>query len=545
MTESSDARPSRWRGLLTPTRERVEVVALSLVLILCGAVVFAVVPAVAGDQKLVGEPVPAGDVPAIVATALSCPSLNPPRLAAQLMAASGFSEAGANGNIAGLDPAAWSKWRPSSTARVTDRAAVIAALGHRTCDTVGRLRAGGLSDDLWPAAVAAEQAGVEAVIAAKGVPAGQKKHVDTVVAYSRWYADQPEFEIGAPAAETPPVAAPPVPVPVDLVAYVNAAGRICPAITPARVAAQLQALSGFDTNLRSADGRVGVAQFTPQLWATYQSRKDASMWDPEEAIPAMGLAMCRLDTELAGLGGDPYVLALGAYQWGPNVVRQAGGLPRTTVAQLADRAVAQMPAYEKDKRLVVTAPKPVVTSKPPVKPSASTSTPTTTAPTTAPATPTAKPLYEPGKVYQFVNVHAGGSVLEVPNLDASKPSGTLVNLHQDNGGPNQKWRLDKVGDFVTLTNVHYNLALSIENGSKDDAGKLVVETPDPAATRQQWKLIEVGGKEITLFNRNSEKVADIAGNDFGAPFADGTWNSANVQQWSYQDYARDQRWNLR
>ncbi|MET0425929.1 MAG: lytic transglycosylase domain-containing protein, partial [Actinoplanes sp.] len=410
MTESSDVRPPRWRRLLSSTRERVEVVALSLVLILCGAVAFAVVPAVASDEKLAGEPVPAGDMPAIVATALSCPSLNPPRLAAQLMAASGFSEAGANGNIAGLDSAAWSKWRPSSTARVTDRAAVIAALGHRTCETVGQLRAGGLSDDLWPAAIAAEQAGVDAVLKAKGVPAAQKKHVDTVIAYSRWYADQDEFKVDGEPADVPPAAA--TPVPAELVAYVKAAGQICPAITPARVAAQLQALSAFDTNLRSADGRVGVAQFTPALWSTYQARTNASMWDPEEAIPALGVAMCKLNAELAGLGGDPYVLALGAYQWGPNVVRQAGGLPRTTVTQLADRVVQNMPEYEKDKRLAVVAPKPAVTTKAPVKPSASASSAApgkTTPPTTAPVKPTTKPLYESGKEYEFVNVHAGGS----------------------------------------------------------------------------------------------------------------------------------------
>ncbi len=354
MTEKNVLKRARWRRQLATTRARVEIMALFLTLILFGAVAFAVVPAVANDDKLVGEPVPEDLVPAIVAAALSCPSLNPPRLAAQIMAASGFSEGGPHGNIAAMDPASWAEWRPTSSARVTDRAAVVTAVARRTCQLVGQVRAGGLDGDLWPAAVAAEEVGAAAVVQAKGVPKAQQQRVDRVSGYASWYADRDELAtkprggVGA-AAETTAV-----PVSDDLVPAIQSAGAICSGITPVRIAAQLRALSNFNVNLRSADGAVGIAQFTPELWQTYRVSKDASAWDPQHAVVSMGKAMCGLSQELRLLnGGDPYVLALGAYQWGAAVIRQAGGLPRTSVPHLADRVMAHMAEYEKDTRLTV------------------------------------------------------------------------------------------------------------------------------------------------------------------------------------------------
>ncbi|MEV6636897.1 RICIN domain-containing protein [Actinoplanes sp. NPDC051470] len=356
MTERIDDRRARWRRLLSSTRARVEVVAACLILIAFGAVAFTVVPAVADDDKKAGQRVPAEVVPAIVAAALSCPSLNPPRLAAQIMAASGFSEGGPHGNLAAMDPAAWSKWRPSPDAQATEPAEVIAALAHRTCKLAGQIRAGGLTSDLWPAAVAAERSTVDAVLKAKGVPARQEKHVDTVIAYARWYADQPEFSMAEAAAAVPSAEPAATPVPDALVPAVRAAGAVCPAVTPARVAAQLNSLSGFDAELRSGNGAEGIAQFTPELWKTYRVRKNASVWNPQDAIASMGAAMCGLTRELALVDdADPYVLALGAYQWGTKVVRQAGGMPRTVVPQLADRVMRHVAEYEKDARLTATA----------------------------------------------------------------------------------------------------------------------------------------------------------------------------------------------
>src|SRR4051812_42300071 len=100
-TASGQRRP--WRRLISSTRKRVEIVALVGVILASGAVGFELA-ATADPDKLVGEPVPDGDVPAIVEAALSCPALNPPKLAAQIMAASGFKSS--PDMIAGLDQAA-------------------------------------------------------------------------------------------------------------------------------------------------------------------------------------------------------------------------------------------------------------------------------------------------------------------------------------------------------------------------------------------------------------------------------------------------------
>jgi hypothetical protein len=354
MTDKTDTKRARWRRMLATTRARVEIVALSLTLILFGAVAFTVVPAVANDEKLVGEPVPEDLVPAIVAASLSCPTLNPSRLAAQIMAASGFSEGRAHGNIAAMAPSLWAKWRPTSSARATDRAAAVTAVAHHTCQLVGQVRAGGLDGDLWPGAVAAQEAGVDAVVKAKGVPQAQKKRVERVTRYASWYADREELSAGPRAGVGAAGGSNTVPVPDDLVPAIRSAGAICPGITPVRVAAQLRALSGFNVNLRSDNGAEGVAQFTPDQWQTYRAGGDSSVWNPDDAVMSMGRAMCELSQELKTLDtGDPYVLALGAYQWGAKTIRQAGGLPRTAVPHLADRVMANMAEYEKDTRLTV------------------------------------------------------------------------------------------------------------------------------------------------------------------------------------------------
>ncbi|MDP9799444.1 hypothetical protein J2S43_007956 [Catenuloplanes nepalensis] len=526
------------RRLLASTRGRVELGLLALVLVLCAATAFVVVPAIAGGRKLAAEPVPAADLRAIVTAALSCPSLNPPRLAAQIMVASGFRDAGPHGNVAGIDPATWEAWRPSAYARPADRAAAIVALGRWTCDLVGQLRAAGLAGDLWPAAVASARAGVGAVLAAEGIPQADREFVDTVVAYSRWYADQPEFSPQSAGADLP---GPPLPVPHDLVAPVLAAGRMCPVITPVRVAAQLRALSGFDVNRRSPDGRAGIAQFTPQLWARYQGDPGASMWNPSEAIPAMGAAMCGLTAELAVLGGDPFVLALGAYQWGAPAVRQAGGLPRSTVPQLADLAPAFVAEYERDPRLTAVAPSP----SPSPSPVPATAAPVRPSPSPSPSKPVPKPLYKPGHAYVIHNAYTGGGVsLEVFGLDPSVAAGTQVNMHQHNGGPNQQWSLGAAGDHVTIKNAHYGMALGVENASTDAGAKIVVQPFVPGDTSQQWTLRDAGDGYVHIVNRKSGKELDLPGDEEAVPDTTGNWKGVRPEQRDAQKDALDHRWKL-
>ncbi|MFI5935031.1 RICIN domain-containing protein [Actinoplanes sp. NPDC051494] len=566
MTERATPRPP-WRRVLTTTRGRAEVVALSLTIVVCGALALEVVPAIADDEKLAGTPVPAEDVPSLVAAALSCPALTPPKVAAQVMAATGFGADGANSGVAGMDDATWSKWRPSSTAARTDRQASMLAMAHRTCEIVGQLRAAKIDGDLWAAALATDKVGLSAVIKAKGVPASAEPYVDKVTAYSNWYADQPVFSAKATAAAAS--AEPSMEVPKELVADVNAAGRICATVTPARIAAQLRALSGFNASLRSSNGGAGIAQFSDSLWEKYQPGASASRWNPDDAILAMGTAMCDMSNQFAGLSGaDPYTLALGAYQWGPNIVRQANGLPRANVPQLADQVGRYVPDYEKDARLTSSKPAPKPSASPSAsKPSASasasasapasapaikpsTAAPSSTAPTTTPATKPAQPepvkLFDPEARYQIRNAWAG-AVVELPGGQIKLADGTRVQLYNNLLESDQYWRFQEAttDGYVMIINDFSKQALSIENASLDNYAKLVVTTKNESAKEQQWKLIDGGDGKVQIQNRNSGKLMELLGDDLGPPKSDGTWNEYWVEQWDrVEKINKDQFWML-
>ncbi|MFF5175368.1 RICIN domain-containing protein [Micromonospora sp. NPDC000089] len=564
MTGRVTSRPA-WRRFLSTTRGRAEVVALSLTIVVCAALAFEVVPAIATGDKLKGAAVSDEDVASVVSAALSCPSLTPPKVAAQVMAATAFGGTAGSRGVAGMDDDTWRKWQPWDDAQRTDRRANILALAHRTCEYVGTLRSAGVKGDLWAAAVAAGQVGVDAVKAAKGVPSSAEAYVDKVKAYANWYADQPQFRPNAEAAAPggPETAGPKVPD--NLVSTINAAGKICPTMTPARIAAQLRVLSGFDANRRSSSGAAGIAQFTPDLWDRYQPRQDSSMWDPVDAIPALSIAMCDMTDQFTGLSGaDPYTLALGAYQWGPDVIRLANGLPRTSVPQLAHEVARNAALYEKDSRLDRQAAKPTgPKSPPPTSPSTPTPAPTRTrtpsvvvppipAPSKSSPAPSAPPSsrpkgvqFDPGAKYLLYNVWAG-SFLNMPGKDvAGAADNTRVNLWVNLRTADMYWKIaDAGGGYVTITNAFNGKKLAVENASKDNYAKLVVVKTPAVKANGEWQLIDAGEGQIYLKNRNSGKVMDLLGDDLGPPNPDGTWNGYLVEQYARQDRARDQRWML-
>lgn len=549
--KTSASGPHRpWRRLVSSTRKRVEIVALVGVIVACGAVGLEMA-ATADPDKLVGEPVPDGDVPAIVEAALSCPTLNPPKLAAQIMAASGFK--GGADTIAGLDQAAWEKWRPSPDANRADRRANIIALGHRTCENVGHLRAADLDGDLWPAAIAAERTGLKSVLDARGVPKAAEAHVDKVKAYAAWYADQPQFSEKARAQPVGNGAAGELKVPDALVQPIQAAGKLCPEITPARIAAQLRTLSGFDVNKRTAD-RQGVAQFTSAMWETYQPGTNTSVWRPADAIPALGVAMCDMAQQLSGLSNeDPYRLALSAYQWGIDPVRRAAGPPRVNVNQLADEVPTYVAEYEKDTRLTAPAPKASPT------PSASRSpqpSPSETAPV-RPSTEPGKPVeeqprgprlfaYEPGATYRLWSTWAK-SVVELPGINLNLPAGTRVHLWVDEGYEDQRWRLYPAPDkrHVIIVNAWSKQALGVEDRSLQQNAKMAVYARDDDDHNQQWLLEDVGGGNVVMTNRRSGQVMELLGEDLGPTRDNGTtWNGYWVEQLERRDNQRDQKWQF-
>nr|WP_240762829.1 hypothetical protein [Micromonospora sp. HM134] len=310
-------------------------------------------------ETVEGKPVPADQVPLIAQAALSCPTLTAPRLAGQLMAASGFvadarTDDGGSG-VAGLTDELWQRWLPWPDAPRLDVAANIVALAHHMCDLVGQVSHGDIDGDTWQLALAAHRSGMPAVQADRGVPDAAAGYVRTVVGYAEWYSRQPDFDPDAadasptPAPPAPPAGSAPRPIPDEHLAAILAAGRTCPAVTPAKIAGQLMAASGFNPNLLGPNGAQGIAQFLPTVWSRYATAGQ-SPWDAATAIATLGRTMCALTTDLGGLTADPYPLALAAFQWGPGV--QAGGAPDLgTVDEIAGRVLAYAAFYAQDPRL--------------------------------------------------------------------------------------------------------------------------------------------------------------------------------------------------
>ncbi len=424
-------------------------VAVALVVV-CGAVAAVeILPALAGPGEPTARPVPQEDLAPIVAAATSCPALTPARLAASLMAASGFdstlvTSTGATG-IAALSTDDWTKWRPWPDAGRRDDRANIFALAHRTCDVVGQLRAARFPGDPWQAATAAGSVGLPTVLKAHQIPPGAQQHIDIVSGYAEWYASQSQLSrlIATPATVTLDSSAQPtdaLPVPDAYRADVLAAGRACAAISPAGIAAQLMAASRFNPNLASPDGLQGIAQFRPEAWIRYRPSATASPWNPHDAVPALGTAMCDLAGQLSGLnGGDPYILALAAFQWGNDTVRAAGGVPRVGgIRQLSDLAPRYVRHYSQDRQLDdgrTPPPSPSSTSPGPALPSAPSAA---AAPTPKAATFRAPP--PPPAPRPIVNPRSGKCLAAPQDVNAKPLARWPLVLWTCNGAVGQQWQ---------------------------------------------------------------------------------------------------------
>jgi hypothetical protein len=343
---------------------RLAVVAAALVLTGAGgAVAGAAINGRSGhDDELVGDPVPTTQVTVIARAALSCPQLNTARLAGQLMAASRFREdattpEGGSG-VAGLTDAQWQTWVPWLGAQRHDPAAEITALAHLMCDLGGQLRNDDLGVDLWQPMLAAHRSGVDAVRATHGIPDEARDYVRVVVGYADWYTNHsalamPSETASSAASSALGATAQPKPLPANLVPLVVAAGRQCPQVTGARIAAQLMAASAFRADLLGSDGGQGIAQFLPAVWNRYAD-SGRSPWQPKDAVPTLATAMCSLTTALGGITADPYPAALTAFRGGP--VTAAPAPPDG----FADQVLAFATYYAKDPRLAGAAAAPRV-----------------------------------------------------------------------------------------------------------------------------------------------------------------------------------------
>lgn len=175
-----------------------------------------------------------------------------------------------------------------------------------------------------------------------------------------------------------------------------AAARSCPALTPARLAGQIMATTGFS-------GGAGIAGLLDAEWETWKPWDDARVDDEAANMLALAHLTCDLIGQVrrANVPGDPWRLAVAAFASSIEDVRAANGVPvsvanyvkqvETYTAWYAER----LPGTEDSPQT----PNPVTpsglpTSSPSPDPSATettteaTATPSGVTPTTSPAPPT-------------------------------------------------------------------------------------------------------------------------------------------------------------
>ncbi|MFF5443102.1 NlpC/P60 family protein [Streptomyces achromogenes] len=120
-------------------------------------------------------------------------------------------------------------------------------------------------------------------------------------------------------------------VPAAYTSLVQRWGNLCPALTPALLAAQLYQESGWNPTVVSPADARGIAQFIPSTWATHGIDGDGDgkrdIWDPDDAIPSAASYDCELAKYVKDVPGDVSDNMLAAYNAGAYRVIRAGGVP--------------------------------------------------------------------------------------------------------------------------------------------------------------------------------------------------------------------------
>lgn len=146
-------------------------------------------------------------------------------------------------------------------------------------------------------------------------------------------------------------------VPAEYVEDVKRAGAICATVTPAVIAAQIEAESNWNPNAGSSAGAQGIAQFIPSTWATHGKDGDgdgrADVMNPHDAIWSQGNYMCELANGVAGLqsagrvSGDPLALTLAAYNAGLGAVVTYHGIPPYKETQAyVQKIIGRVPYFQ-------------------------------------------------------------------------------------------------------------------------------------------------------------------------------------------------------
>lgn len=119
------------------------------------------------------------------------------------------------------------------------------------------------------------------------------------------------------------------------VTWLDQAGALCPQVSAALLAAQIDQESGWDPTAVSSAGAEGISQFMPGTWPSWDQPPAVPGPDtpfvPADAIMAQGRYDCALAQAVAGVASenddDITSLMLAAYNAGPAAVIAADGIP--------------------------------------------------------------------------------------------------------------------------------------------------------------------------------------------------------------------------
>lgn len=135
-------------------------------------------------------------------------------------------------------------------------------------------------------------------------------------------------------------------VPPAYKSYFQIAAKRCPdVLTPAGLAAQASAESGFDPRAVSPAGAQGLMQIIPEVWAVYGTDADgdgqADPFTPADSVATSAKFNCYLSSELRVIDGDQTELRLAAYNAGLGAVQRYDGIPPYRETQEYVKRVAQ------------------------------------------------------------------------------------------------------------------------------------------------------------------------------------------------------------
>jgi hypothetical protein len=136
-------------------------------------------------------------------------------------------------------------------------------------------------------------------------------------------------------------------------------------------------------------------------------------------------------------------------------------------------------------------------------------------------------------VFKLRNANSG-LVVDVPGF--STEDSVRIIQYADNGGANQKWRLQYDGaGYFKIVNVNSNKLMDVTSGSTAD-GAGIIQYSDNGGANQRWLPIDSGGGRYEIRSKLSGKTLDVEGASLngGANLIQMTASGGNSQKWALE-----------